>query len=346
MEHREAVAHTVIGWEDLDVAKFLAVGSVVSVSCDLALYPFDLIKTRMQVQGLQQTSFKHYRTTWHAIKEIRRTEGHRGLYKGFGVTVVGSLPAEMLYYTTYEFSKHTLLAAYRRHHVERPWLPSPDSVEPVVQMATGALAEAVSASVWIPCDVIQQKLMVQGPLRQPRYSSALHASRQIWAHDGLRGFYRGSWATLLAFASYSAVTWPVYEGTKKGLLGSLDRGMLQNWSDRDEAGHVGQWGRYSVHFLSGFVSGGVAAAATNPLDVIKTRLQVQDYYSKGGECGEAPKYTTVRAMAKGIVRDEGWAALGKGVVPRMLYNSQIAALTFVLYEVVKKYAKIDLDDDD
>jgi hypothetical protein len=34
------------------------------------------------------------------------------------------------------------------------------------------------------------------------------------------------------------------------------------------------------------------------------------------------------------------------VQPRMLYNSQIAALTFVLYEVVKKYAKIDLDDDD
>lgn len=87
-------------------------------------------------------------------------------------------------------------------------------------------------------------------------------------------------------------------------------------ADRDEAGRVGQGGRYSAHFLSGFVSGGVAAAVTNPLDVIKTRLQVQDYYSKGA--GARPRYTTVRAMAKGLVRDEGWAALGKGVVVRLL----------------------------
>ena len=108
----------------------------------------------------------------------------------------------------------SLLPLSMRGAQVRPLCGADTRPEPVVQMATGALAEAVSASVWIPCDVLQQKLMVQGPLRQPRYSGALHATRQIWAHDGLRGFYRGSWATLLAFASYSAVTWPVYEGSK------------------------------------------------------------------------------------------------------------------------------------
>ena len=44
-----------INWEDLDPVKFLMTGSMVSVSCDMLLFPFDLIKTRMQVQGSVST---------------------------------------------------------------------------------------------------------------------------------------------------------------------------------------------------------------------------------------------------------------------------------------------------
>lgn len=40
-----------IEYDDMNMFRFLVIGSFSSVSCDLFLYPFDLIKTRLQVQG-------------------------------------------------------------------------------------------------------------------------------------------------------------------------------------------------------------------------------------------------------------------------------------------------------
>lgn len=53
--HEEVEEHDFsdpIEWDDMNVPTFLFFGSVISVSCDLCLYPFDLIKTRLQVQNL------------------------------------------------------------------------------------------------------------------------------------------------------------------------------------------------------------------------------------------------------------------------------------------------------
>jgi hypothetical protein len=43
---------TPIGWNELNLTRFLALGATISVSCDALLYPFDLIKTRQMVSGL------------------------------------------------------------------------------------------------------------------------------------------------------------------------------------------------------------------------------------------------------------------------------------------------------
>ena len=40
-----------IGWAQLKWSRFLALGSFISLTCDLVLFPFDLIKTRFQVAG-------------------------------------------------------------------------------------------------------------------------------------------------------------------------------------------------------------------------------------------------------------------------------------------------------
>lgn len=40
-----------IGWEDVDGKKFIAYGSVFSLAFDGTLYPADVVKTRLQVQG-------------------------------------------------------------------------------------------------------------------------------------------------------------------------------------------------------------------------------------------------------------------------------------------------------
>ena len=63
---------------------------------------------------------------------------------------------------------------------------------------------------------------------------------------------------------FTAIHFSVYESAKKGLLG-LDE-------DADEG--------LAVQGVAGGLAGGAAAAVTNPMDVIKTRLQTEGVASK------------------------------------------------------------------
>ena len=61
-----------IEWEMLDKKKF------IPLSVRTTLYPFTLVKTRLQIQKGNEV----YKGTWDAFKKIVKFEGPTGLYKG------------------------------------------------------------------------------------------------------------------------------------------------------------------------------------------------------------------------------------------------------------------------
>eukprot|EP00953_Heterococcus_sp_UTEX-ZZ885_P024613 13455-Heterococcus_DN1.PRE.1 len=79
--------------------------------------------------------------------------------------------------------------------------------------------------------------------------------------------------------------------------------------------------------LCGSVAGGIAAAITTPLDVVKTRLMTQ-------AAGSA-QYSGVADCLRQVIRDEGAAALWTGVVPRMTSIAFGGAIFFGAYEYAK-----------
>ncbi len=73
---------------------------------------------------------------------------------------------------------------------------------------------------------------------------------------------------------------------------------------------------------------GVAAASvTTPADVIKTRMQVK---AKQGEA-----YTSMRDAFRKVVQTEGFNALWKGVVPRVLRSSPQYGVMLLSYELLQ-----------
>jgi solute carrier family 25 iron transporter 28/37 len=124
-----------------------------------------------------------------------------------------------------------------------------------------------------------------------------------------------------------------------------------------QQGQTGQSKSSSLlwYFLTAGVSGAVASAATQPLDVVKTRLQTQDLLvstassSSGGDAtigrghwtqplGAAnarPKYTGFTSAVATIVREEGWQALYNGLSFRMLQAIPAAAMCWGSFETVK-----------
>ncbi|KAJ4272053.1 mitochondrial thiamine pyrophosphate transporter [Fusarium torreyae] len=89
-------------------------GMVASVISKTAVFPLDLVRKRIQVQGPARNQYVYrnipkYLTARGAIKSILRTEGFRGLYKGLAISLLKSAPASAVTLWTYEQSLKFML---------------------------------------------------------------------------------------------------------------------------------------------------------------------------------------------------------------------------------------------
>jgi len=90
----------------------------------------------------------------------------------------------------------------------------------------------------------------------------------------------------------------------------------------------------AVHGMSGITAATVASISTNPLDVIKTRLQVTDTHA-----GVKP---TVWRTIQQLLKEEGIRGFGKGGLARVVSVAPISLLYIISYEQVKKLSVKDI----
>ncbi|XP_011474180.1 solute carrier family 25 member 44 isoform X2 [Oryzias latipes] len=201
----------IIEWEDLDKRKFYSLGVFMTFTSRATAYPASLIRTRLQVQKGKAV----YSGTFDAFLKILRAEGVRGLYRGFMVNSFTLLSGQA-YVTTYE-----LVRKFVSHY-------SPSNT--VKSLVGGGAASLVAQTITVPIDVVSQHLMIQGchsvsqlsrfKVKPKRVLAASKSKRtfgqawdltvQIYAADGVKGFYRGYVASLLTYIPSSALWWPFY----------------------------------------------------------------------------------------------------------------------------------------
>jgi hypothetical protein len=281
-------------------------------------HPIDTLKSRIQafrnpLAAASSTTAAEAARHTRIVAVLRDTlhkEGVRGLYRGFGITFLGSAPATCLYFTSYELVKDTLPSAF----------PVLRSVPAVGHFCAGMAAETVSCILWVPIDVIKERMQVQRrQVRTPHsiyYRNTADAWRQIMQREGLVGLYRGYGATIASFGPFSALYFVFYEWFKDAALQHTAAGQAaQTQAARqrsvsskpaapppiDEAAAAARRTNATSSALTEHPSGSAASSAapaagtlpfiwqiitasaagsaaslvTNPLDLAKLRLQVQ-----------------------------------------------------------------------
>ena len=291
----------------------------------LPLHPIDTCKAKLQVQRPSQSnSPQPFSSVLSCLRYTYAREGVRGLYAGFPIAFVGSAPAACLYLTSYEVSKRWLHAV------------AGDSVwQPALHFTSGLLAETVSCVLWVPIDIVKERMQVQAvlpPNSSLHYNSTIHAITTIARTEGLRGIYRGYGATLASFGPYSAFYLSIYEQLKE----------VQASFYRVPSAAL----PFHSFLLAGAIAGGAAAFITNPLDLAKLRLQVQraqrqSQAAGGGSSGagsglEFGYKNLVDGMRK-VVAESGWKGLWKGVGARVLFFMPSSALNIAIFDTVKSY---------
>ena len=364
----------------VDLKKLAVLTTAYSIVEGLLTYPYDLVKTRQQMAPPGSRVLRLSTTAY--VHTIIREQGPASLYRGFGWSVLGGVPSEVAYYATYTQAKHAMLQT-----------PLGQQYPSAVFATAGLISDVVGVLLWVPADVVSQRVQMlsvadgaasttpqiasaqpqhaaigaegasaavsvsssssmdpwgRRPLRALRDLSAFPAAApppppttiastsrpsrvpmlssggaagpsfyatlqppsgieiawRICMREGPLGLWRGTFATMLSLAPNSALWWLTHEESKQ---------RISKWLQRREDDAI-------VHGLSGTLAGIVSTVATNPLDVVKTRLQ----------CSESAVSAT--DVLKGLLNESGWRGLYSGLIPRLASAVPRSICTVLAYE--------------
>ncbi|GJP72636.1 hypothetical protein CLOP_g3404, partial [Closterium sp. NIES-67] len=126
----------------------------------------------------------------HALVTILKTEGPRGLYRGFGLSVMTYAPSGFIWWGTYGAAQRFFWSTYDRYvHAAGSTTAPPLGLVVGVQVAGGVCAGLASALATTPLDTVKTRIQVGRKTGSEASVSAV--VRQLVAQDGMRGLYRG-----------------------------------------------------------------------------------------------------------------------------------------------------------
>ncbi|KAI4173029.1 MAG: hypothetical protein LQ343_003139 [Gyalolechia ehrenbergii] len=186
-------------------------------------------------------------------------------------------------------------------------------LESIHHFGLGSIAGAFGAFVVYPIDLVKTRMQNQRSKRvgEMLYKNSIDCAKKVVKNEGFRGLYSGVLPQLVGVAPEKAI---------KLTVNDLIRGHFTEKNSNKI------WWPHEI--LAGGSAGACQVIFTNPLEIVKIRLQVQ---------GEMAKHTDVpRRSAMWIVRNLGLVGLYKGASACLLRDVPFSAIYFPGYNHLKR----------
>lgn len=321
-----------IQWEMIDKKRYFPLTIINMFTVRSILYPLTLVRTRLQVQ----TRGSLYTGTFNALKTVIKYEGFGSLYKGFVVNSFQLVP-HVLYITSYEKTRQQISVITQNRYL--------------TAFIGGASGSVIAQILSVPIDIVSQHMMLSGQrgAQQKSTSSnvkvsgptmngssakvgklkdldrihipdrlkaasnfviAKYISQEIYKNENLKGFYRGYILSTFLVSLNSALWWPFYY-FYQAQLGPF---MPVNFPV------------LLLQCICGPMSSLSANLLTNPLDCMRTRMQV------------TKQRETSLQVLKNLWEQDGYRLFYRGLTARLSYSCLYSILITLGYETAKKYS--------
>lgn len=152
-------------------------------------------------------------TAMQITRDLLRSKGIAGLYKGLGATLLRDVPFSIVYFP--------LFANLNKLGQKSPEVKAPF----YVSFLAGCLAGSTAAIVVNPCDVIKTRLQsLQRGVNEDTYSGIIDCARKIWRNEGPLAFFKGAYCRALVIAPLFGIAQVVYFiGIAEFILNMLPR---------------------------------------------------------------------------------------------------------------------------
>ena len=203
-------------------------------------HPIDTIKTNIQISKIQNDI--RLRSIITVSQRIYKAQGIKGFYQGVWIASLMGAPASSLFFGFYDYFKAKLSSSNYLNNDFKYFIA-----------AMGA--EAVSCVLWVPIDVIKERLQVQNNLKIYKYKNSFDAIKTILKNEGIFKIYSAYGGTLLSFGPTIGINLLFYEKIKKYLFSERKASTFE-------------------HFLIAFSSSVIGSIIINPIEISKIRMQV------------------------------------------------------------------------
>lgn len=259
-----------------------------------------------------------YKGTLDVFYKVIRQEGFTRLWRGTNASLTLAIPSVAIYLPLYDIFRNCM---------EEYTLRNIPIATPYVPLVAGSLARSIACITCYPVELARTRMQafkdtkngvkppgvwktlvgVVSPVNSVNsYQNSMQTYRLLWTGLG---------AQLARDVPFSAICWSTLEPVRRKLLGMTG----------DEASATTVFG---ANFSAGFVAGILAASATCPLDVARTRRQIEN------DPERALRMTTRQTLVE-IWRDGGFKGFFAGVGPRVARAGPSVGIVVSFYEVVK-----------
>lgn len=214
-----------------------------------------------------------------------------------------------------------------RNSLEEFTLSNTPSLTPYVPLAAGAVARSLACITCYPIELARTRMQafkdtqagvkppgvwktLLGVISQVRTTNNLQRSLQNY-----RFLWTGLGAQIARDVPFSAICWSTLEPLRRQIIGLV--------GDQTSIATI-----LGANFSAGFVAGSIAAVVTCPLDVAKTRRQIEKDSSRVLKM--TTKHTLVEMWSDGRIK-----GLFAGVGPRVARTGPSVGIVVTFYEFVK-----------
>lgn len=261
-----------------------------------------------------------YKGTLDVFYKIIRQEGVARLWRGTNAGLALAVPTVGIYLPCYDIF---------RNWFEEFAAENAPSMTPYAPLLAGSLSRSLACTTCYPIELARTRMQAfkdfnNGKKAPGVLKMLLEVLSNVKTSENMKNnsnfqSYRALWtglgAQLARDVPFSAICWSTLEPVRRRLLSVVGE-------ETNAATMLG------ANFSAGFVAGSLAAAATCPLDVAKTRRQIEK------DPVRALRMTTRQTLME-VWRDGGMRGLFTGAGPRVGRAGPSVGIVVSFYEVVK-----------
>ncbi|KAG9349582.1 hypothetical protein JZ751_028030 [Albula glossodonta] len=163
----------------------LASGGAAGATSLCFVYPLDFARTRLAADVGKAGATREFNGLGDCLAKIFKSDGLRGLYQGFSVSVQGIIIYRAAYFGIYDTAKGML--------------PDPKNTHIVVSWMIAQSVTAVAGVVSYPFDTVRRRMMMQSGRKGAdiMYTGTLDCWRKIARDEGTNAFFKGALSNVL-----------------------------------------------------------------------------------------------------------------------------------------------------